>query len=169
MLLPGKSGPRAFRIFRRDKLYRLAYITLGGSIGSQGLSTEFDVTESAKKISTLAKEYLHDPSAHTDQANAAFAVELRKVFEDASKGEAVAAKLLQANWNVDSLPYTNVVRSSITKEITAIEFVPANLDFSAKKSSAYFPVSAAIEREQKALAAIGMAGGGDFFSRLSWR
>lgn len=133
-------------------------LAMGG--GAQELSaveSNFDASESARKISALAKDFLHDPSENPDASSAAFSLELKKVFANPQDAEAVASRLLKDNWNIDTLPYTNIVRSPWTKEITGIEFVPANLDFSARRNSAYFPVREAIDREQRALAAIGMS------------
>ena len=130
------------------------------------MEPKFDAGESARKISALAKDFLHDPSDNPDSNSAAFTSELKKVFANPADAEALAARLVKDNWNLDSLPYTNVVRSPWTKEITGIEFVPANLDFSARRYSAYFPVREAIDREQRALAAIGMSSRFDLFGHM---
>jgi hypothetical protein len=138
----------------------------GGAQELSAVESKFDASESARKISALAKDFLHDPSENPDANSAAFTMELKKVFADPAQAEAVAARLLKDNWNLDTLPYTNVVRSPWTKEITGVEFVPANLDFSAQRYSAYFPVREAIDREQRALAAIGMSARFDLFGHI---
>lgn len=130
------------------------------------VESNFDASESARKISALAKDFLHDPSDNPDASSANFTQELKKVFANPAHAEALAARLMKDNWNLDTLPYTNVVRSPWTKEITGIEFVPANLDFSARRYSAYFPVREAIDREQRALAAIGMSTSFDLWGHM---
>ena len=158
------------RIFRTDKCTPGDYTPGGNTVSrNQELSDvekDFDAREMASKIEQLAKKFLHDPSESVDQNSAEFSVELRKVFGNKEQAEAVTSKLLKNNWNLDTSPFTNVVRSPWTKEITAIEFVPATLDFEAKRRSAYFPVKEAIEREQRALAAIGMSTRFDMFGAM---
>lgn len=121
------------------------------------LESEFDPVSAAHRIEKLALDFLHDPSENPDPKTAEFSTELQKVFSNPKQADAVMDRLLKDNWRLDNAPFTHIVRSPWTREITAVEFVAATMDINARRQSAHFPVKAAIEREQRALASIGMS------------